>query len=829
MCANKQIMTNAYKSAYIFVKVQLVVKYMIKNKQLIDQLTLEEKALLLSGKSTWETVGIKDIPSMFLSDGPHGLRKQSGAADHLGLNESVLATCFPTAATLANSWDPKIIERVGQALGNEAKNLDVQVVLGPGINIKRNPLGGRNFEYYSEDPYLSGKLGAAMIRGIQSTQTFASPKHFAANNQETRRMASNSIIDERTLRELYTTNFEIAVKEGKPKVIMSAYNQINGTYANENSYLLTDILRKEWNFDGFVVTDWGGDNDHVNGVESGSNLVMPTLGRNGALEIVNAVKDGKLRKETVDKRVDELLSVILESTAVKKIPVEVNWEKQHQIAHEAAEESIVLLKNDDDILPLKRGSRVSLVGDFAQTPRYQGAGSSLVNTKNLETILDSVGDYQLNIEGFAQGYARQSSKVDERKLIDEAIDLVNKSEVAIVFIGLDEITESEGADRKNMRIPTAQERLLDALSGTNIPLVVVLSAGSSVETPWISHASALLHGYLGGEAGASAMLDVLMGRHNPSGKLAETYPIKYEDTPFANEFPSDKKDVLYKEGLFVGYRYYNTVNKRVRFPFGFGLSYTTFEYTNLRIERDQVGLTVTNTGVVSGSEIIQLYVGNKNSKLVRSSKELKGFAKTYLKPGESQNIIISFDDKTFRYYDTDTHKFEIEDSDYQLYIGSSIEDIKLSGEIHVDGKNVKNQKLLFPKYFSHKIDDVTLADFSNLYGQVLIEDQNTGIRELGNNSTISEMKYANSWIARLVSWYLNRKLKRSEISGKPDLNILFIYNMPFRAISKMTGGSVSLKMVSAILQMVNGKMVQGLVKLLQESYINHKNNKHEKD
>ena len=796
---------------------------MIKNKNLISKLSLEEKASLLSGKSTWETVNVdKVIPSMFLSDGPHGLRKQSGAADHLGLNASDLATCFPTAATLANSWDAEMITQVGHALGNEAKNLDVQVVLGPGLNIKRNPLGGRNFEYYSEDPYLSGKFGAAMIRGIQSTQTIASPKHFAANSQEYRRMASNSVIDERTLRELYTTNFEIAVKEGSPKVIMSAYNQINGTYANENAYLLEDVLRKEWHFDGFVVTDWGGDNNHVAGVANGSNLVMPTLGLNGTLELVDAVNSGELQEEVIDERVDELLSVILESTAVKKSPVEINWEKQHQIAHKAAEESIVLLKNNDDILPLKKDTKVALVGDFAETPRYQGAGSSLVNTKNLETITESIKNYQLNTVGFAQGYMRANKKTNEEQLRNEAIELVKKSDVAIVFLGLDEISESEGADRKHMRIPAAQERLLDELAKTAIPLVVVLSAGSVIETPWVNQVSALVHGYLGGEAGASAMLDVLTGRHNPSGKLAETYPVKYEDTPFADEFPAKKKDSFYKEGLFVGYRYYNTTNKKVRFPFGFGLSYTTFQYADLKVNQEQVSLTITNTGTTAGAEIVQLYVGKKDSLLVRPAKELKGFTKVYLEPGESRQVTMPFDDKTFRYYNAQAHSFEIEDGNYQLYLSGNIEDVRLSSEIHVSGKKVQNQADLFPKYFSHQISDITLADFSDLYGEKLSEDNNNGILKLEQNSTISDMAFAKSWLARLVSRYLSHALKKSESRGQPNLNILFIYNMPFRAISKMTNGAVSSQMVDGMLQIVNGKFWRGLIKLVQEFYINKK-------
>ncbi|MFT9452753.1 beta-glucosidase family protein, partial [Liquorilactobacillus ghanensis] len=730
---------------------------MLKNTDLISKLSLEQKAGLLSGKTTWETLAVGGlIPSIFLSDGPHGLRKQSGATDHLGLNASEPATCFPTAATLANSWDPEIIGEVGVALGNEAKSLGVQVILGPGLNIKRNPLGGRNFEYYSEDPYLTGKLGAAIIRGIQSTGTFASPKHFAANNQEYRRMASNSVIDERTLRELYTTNFEIAIKEGNPKVIMSSYNQVNGVYANENHYLLKQILRNEWKFDGFVVTDWGGDNDHVAGVINGSNLAMPTLGINGPLELINAVNSGKLKEEVIDKRVDELLSVILESTATDKQKQVINWRHQHQVAHDAAVESIVLLKNDNGVLPLNKESKVALIGDFAQRPRYQGAGSSLVNTKNLETITECIKNYPLTTIGFAQGYTRANKQSDKEQLRNEAIKLAEKSDVAIVCVGLDEISESEGADRQNMRLPGAQESLLAELFKTTTPIVIVLSAGSPVEMPWADQATALVHGYLGGEAGASAMLDVLTGKHNPSGKLAETYPMKYIDTPFANEFPAKGKDSFYKEGPFVGYRYYNTINKKVRFPFGYGLSYTTFSYENLKVDQEKVSLTITNTGAVAGSEIVQLYVGNKNSSLIRPAKELKGFAKVYLNSGESREVTIYFDDKTFRYYNTDSHTFAIEDGIYQIYICGNVNDIRLFTEIHVDGTKAQNQALLFPKYFSHRISEITLTDFSDLYGKEVSKENNTGFLMLRQNNTISEMKYAKNWIARIISKFLKK-------------------------------------------------------------------------
>ena len=784
----------------------------MKHLEIISQLTLAEKAALLSGKSVWETKDYpeKGIPSIFLSDGPHGIRKQEGEGDHLGLNASIPATCFPTAATLANAWNPELIEQVGAALGAEASQLGVHVVLGPGLNIKRNPLCGRNFEYYSEDPYQAGKLAAAMIRGIQSQGVAATPKHLAVNSQELRRMASDSIVDERTLREIYLTGFEIAVKEGNPKAIMSAYNKINGIYANEDKRLLRDILRDEWGFSGFVVSDWGGSNDHVLGVENGSHLEMPGTTTVGQQEIVQAVQSGRLSEQVLDERVDELLDVILELAEAEKQSVDDT--KQHELARKAAADSIVLLKNEAQTLPLSSDKGIALIGEFAQAPRYQGAGSSLIRSRQLDTTLDSLKDYNLSIVGYAKGYQRVDQPDDG--LLAEALTLAKEAELVLLYLGLDEMSESEGLDRSHLRLPQNQLRLLEALWEVNPQIVVVLSAGSVVDMSWDKKARAIVHGYLSGQAGARAMLDVLTGAINPSGKLSETYPCQLMDIPSSRDFPAQGDYAFYQEGLYVGYRYFDTVGLPVQYPFGFGLSYTQFEYSALEVLTDGVRFRVTNTGFVAGAEIVQLYVGKSDSKIFRPAKELKGFAKVYLESGESQEVVLSFDEQTFRYFNVETGRFEVEEGNYQLYIGASVSDLRLQGELYQvgTGSDLPDMTAL-PTYVSGLVGAVSDEEFAALLGRPLPTQSWTVGQQLRLNDPLSNMRYAKSGLARLVERLLNRLLKRAEKKGKPDLNLLFIYNMPFRALAKMTGDVLDQAMVAGILTMVNGQFFKGIREL----------------
>lgn len=791
----------------------------MKHRKIINQLSLGQKAALMSGKNIWETQDIDGVlPAMFLSDGPHGLRKQVGSGDHLGLNASELATCFPTAATLANSWDEELLEKVGMHIGQEAKAANVQVILGPGLNTKRNPKCGRNFEYYSEDPYLSGKMAAASIRGIQSTGTIASPKHFAVNSQENRRMASDSIVDERALREIYLTNFEIAIKEGKSKGIMSAYNLINGVYANENKELLQDILRDEWGFDGFVVSDWGGDNDHVEGVRNGSHLAMPGQSVNGPLEIIEAVRSGQLAETVLDERVDELIDVILNSTALSDEVTEIDWNKQLEVAREAAKRSVVLLKNESSVLPVNSSKKVSIIGEFAKTPRYQGAGSSVVNPIKIENTLEVVKDFPLNFIGYAKGYER--GKTAQTELEEEAIDLAKQSDVVLLYVGLDEIFESEGMDRTTLSMPENQQQLIEKIAQTSAKVVVILAAGSVIEMPWIDKVDGILHGYLSGSAGASAMMDVITGKYNPSGKLNETYPISYNDVLFGEQFPAEGRYAYYRESLYVGYRYYDSAKAAVQFPFGYGLSYTTFDYSSIETTRESIKLKVTNSGMIDGEEIVQLYVGKSDSRLMRPVKELKGFKKIFLKAGESQIITIPFDDKTFRYFDTDKHEWEIEAGTYQLYIGSDSRDIRLQDQLDVKGVIPATKSN--DHYLNRHFEKLNIEDFEQLYGKPLPKEKQAEKYSLNRNHTISDMKHAKNLLARLVYKVIDKLLIRSQKKGTPDLNLLFIYNMPFRAIAKMTNGMVDMKMVDSVLIMVNGQTIKGCSKLISNFIANRK-------
>lgn len=798
----------------------------MKHQDIIDNMTLEEKAAFLSGKSMWETRDLPrlNLPSIFCSDGPHGIRKQAGTGDHLGLNESLPATCFPTAATIANSWDEGLGELVGTALGEEAAEQGVHVLLGPGLNIKRSPLCGRNFEYFSEDPFLSGKMAAAYIRGIQGQGVYACPKHFAVNSQELRRMAMNSVLDERTLREIYLTGFEIAVKEGGAKSIMSSYNEVNGVYANENKHLLLDILRKEWGFDGIVITDWGGSNDHAAGVAAGSNLEMPAPGLDSARELIRAVENETISMEELDFCVDGLLDAVITLHGnEKRVRSEYDIEAHHALARKAAEESAVLLKNENHILPLRGHEKVAVIGDFAFDPRYQGAGSSMVNSTRLETVGNIIDQYGLQVAGISRGYQR-TGEADAAKR-KEALDLAASADIVLYFFGLDELSESEGMDRAHMRIPQNQIELLQAIAQQNDNIVGILCAGAVVEMPWVSCCKAILHGYLPGQAGMSAIFNILTGRVNPSGRLSETYPIKYEDTPIFRYYLGNQRNAEYREGIYVGYRYYDTARIRVLYPFGYGLSYTEFSYSKLEADRQAVRVAVHNTGTVDGAEVVQLYVGLERELVFRPIKELKGFCKVFLKAGESREVRIPFDDKTFRYWNTKTNRWEIEPGNYRIMVGASVADIRLEAKMAVEGTTKENpyNPAELPHYYKGSVQQIPDQEFEALLGHEIPKGKWSG--ELGVNDAISQMYYAKSRFARFVYRCLTDIKNKSELKGKPDLNILFIYNMPFRGIAKMTGGAVSMDMVRGIVMAVNGKFFLGIRKIVGGYFANVKANR----
>ena len=788
-------------------------------KKQLQALTLEQKCALLSGATTFGTRALpkNNIPSITLSDGPNGVRKQAGAADHLGLNPSVPATCFPTAATVACSWDPALGEQIGQAMGEEAAAQEVAVLLGPGLNTKRSPLCGRNFEYFSEDPYLSGKMAASYVRGIQSNGISACPKHFAVNSQELRRMASDSVVDERTLRELYLTGFEIVVKEAKPKTIMSSYNLINGTYANENRHLLMDILRGEWGFDGAVVTDWGGSNDHALGVQNGSTLEMPAPGGDAVRELMQAVQSGKITEADVDARLDELLTLVFDThAAVQSHSRTFDADAHHALARRAAAESIVLLKNENDLLPLAEGAKVAVIGDFAQTPRYQGAGSSAVNSIKVDTFLDCLKESGLASVGFAPGFDRQG-KPDAAKQA-EAVALAQKAEVVLLCLGLDEIKESEGLDRGDMRLADNQIELLKAVQQANPNTVVVLSAGASLETPWLKHCRTLVYGALGGQAGAGAMLDVLTGKVNPSGKLAETWVNAYADTPAKDNFAGAGRMVQYREGLYVGYRYYQTAGVPVAFPFGYGLSYTSFAYSNLQAASNGVTLTVTNTGKRAGAEIVQLYAAKPGAEVFRPAQELKGFAKVQLQPGESKTVTIPLDDKAFRYWNTRTDSWEVEGGSYELRVGASSADIRLTAVVEVAGTGAPNPYAgkHLPHYTSGKVQSVPDDEWATLLGRPVQQ----GKVKIDRNMTLGELNHSRSPLGWLIWLVLTALLNASYKRGKPDLNVLFQYNMPLRALAKMTSGAISMGMVDGIVMELQGFWIIGLVRVIIEAVKN---------
>ena len=658
-------------------------------KKIVSQMTLEEKAGMCSGLDFWHLKHVErlGIPEVMVSDGPHGLRKQDDKGDHLGMNDSIKAVCFPPAALSACSFDRKLMEEMGKTIGKEAQANDVSIVLGPAVNIKRSPLCGRNFEYYSEDPYLAGEIAAAFINGVQSQHVGTSIKHFAANNQEYHRMSNSSEADERTLREIYFPAFETAVKKAQPYTFMCSYNQINGTFASENKWLLTDVLRGDWGFKGYVMSDWGAVNDRVKGLEAGLELEMPSSnGVNDAL-IIQAVKDGSLKEDILDQAVERILRIIFEY-ADNRAPQEFTMEKDHEEARHIAEESMVLLKNDEQILPLKASEKIAFIGGFAKKPRFQGGGSSHINCFKITNALDSVpSDAQVT---YAEGFPADKDLYDDA-LAAEAIKAAAAADKVVIFAGLPDSFESEGYDRSHMRLPECQNRLIAEILKVQPNTVIVLHNGSPVEMPWLNDIKGLLEAYLGGQAGGTAVANILYGKVNPSGKLAETIPLKLSDNPSYLNFGGGEK-VEYREGVFVGYRYYDTKEMDVAYPFGYGLSYTTFACSDLKISNENptdkdtitVSVDVTNTGNMAGKEVVQLYVKDCTSSAIRPEKELKGFKKVFLNPGETKTVTMELDKRSFAWYNTELHDWFAASGEYKLLVGTSSRDIHLEGRIHLN-------------------------------------------------------------------------------------------------------------------------------------------------
>lgn len=795
----------------------------------IGRLGLLEKAALLSGGGAWKSRALprRGLPALFFSDGPHGIRKQEGVGDHLGLNASLPATCFPTAATVANSWDTALAEEVGEALGSEARSQGVDILLGPGLNIKRSPLCGRNFEYFSEDPYLSGKLAAAYVRGIQRGGALACVKHYAVNSQEFRRMILNAEVDERALREIYLTGFEIAVKEGKPGALMTSYNQVNGLQSNENPQLMLEILRKEWGYDGMVVTDWGGSDDHIRGIQCRTTIEMPDPGLHAAREVMHAVERGELSEAEIDACLSDYFRTLRRVAVQAKKAKPVDPLRQHALARRAARESAVLLKNDG-ILPLTGEETVALIGDFARVPRYQGAGSSLVNSRRVETLRGQLTQrLGQKLLGTVSGYARHGNdtKRQEARRLRKALRLARRADCVIFCGGLDEMAETEGLDRKTLALPPAQQRALRALAAVNPNIVLVLSAGSVVDLAPAATARAILHGYLGGEAGAGAMAELLYGDANPSGKLAESYPLALSDTP---AYPYRKlrgNCAEYRESIYVGYRYYDKAKVPLRYPFGFGLSYTRFAYEDLRLSEAGVRFRLRNTGSRAGAEIAELYICAAESETFRPEKELKGFAKVFLKAGEEREVFIPFDDKSFRVFDSVANRFLEESGRYRILIGASAADIRLNGELVRAGEKLgrPDEKKRLPHYFSGAAQQIGRAEFERLLGRKLERHPIAG--ELLRGDALHELRRSRGLLARLLYRQLRRALNRSAARREPDLNLIFAYHMPFRAFSKFGSGKISPGMTEGLLMMLNGHLFGGFRKFVIESIKNRRENR----
>lgn len=789
----------------------------MKHQNIISQLTLEEKAGLCSGLDFWHLKNVErlDIPSVMVSDGPHGLRKQQGKGDHLGLNESVESTCFPTAVTTASSWDRDLLRRMGEALGEEALAEQVSVILGPGTNIKRSPLCGRNFEYFSEDPYLAGEMAAAYINGVQSKGVGTSLKHFAANSQETRRDISNSVMDERTLREIYLAPFEKAVRQSQPWTVMAAYNLLNGVYCAENEKLLDDILRKEWGFEGIVVTDWGAENDRVRGLKAGQNLEMPACDGINDAKLVQAVISGELEESVLDEAVDAILDLIYRAaeTLQKNTGATYDRDAHHALARQIARESMVLLKNDDHILPVSAGEKIAVIGAMARSPRYQGAGSSKINPTRLDNAFDSLLEAGMQVI-YSPGYFKNTDEPNEG-LVSLACQTAERVDKVILFAGLTESYESEGYDRAHMRLPENQENLIRAVAQANPNTVVVLAGGSPVEMPWADEVKGILNSYLGGQAGGSAVVDLLTGRVNPSGKLAETYPMCLEDTPCYGNYPGEGRTALYREGIYVGYRYYDKMQREVRFPFGFGLSYTQFKYSALKLSSremdDQKELKVTfkvkNTGDMDGAEIAQVYVSDAESTVYKAPQELKGFVKVFLKAGEEKTVTVVLDRRSFAYYDPDLGDWNVEDGVYHILVAASSRDIRLRGSVKIHPAHpveIRDRSAELPSYYSGNVQNVPDEEFEKLIGYEVPPKALPEGTVFDANSTLADAD-GTRWggrINRVVSAVVQR-IPLDGLVGDSEMAESIVKEMPVRKLMMMTSGIVNEEMCNDVLKILN--------------------------
>lgn len=797
----------------------------MKNSELISKLTLEEKVSLCSGKDFWNLRGIErlGIPEIMVTDGPHGLRKKNPEGKG-GLEDSVPSTCFPTAVTTACSWDPELIYEMGVALGEECLQEKVSVILGPGVNMKRSPLCGRNFEYFSEDPLLAGELATGWINGVQSQGVGTSMKHFAVNSQERKRMLIDSVVDERTLREIYLTAFEIAVKKAQPWTVMNSYNKVNGVYASDNGYLQKKILRDEWGFEGIVVSDWGAVNDRVVGFENGNDLEMPTSNGINDKKICDAVRSGEMSESVVDENADRMLTLIKKSQAAFKDGYTYDKEAHHKLAAKIYSQSIVLLKNEEKILPVAKNKKIAVIGEMARAPRYQGAGSSLIKPNKITDSFEALmgKGYALN---FAPGYNKKKDEIMPAMIAD-ACKVAANADVALVFVGLTEEYESEGYDREHMNMPVSHNHLVEEILKVNENVVVVLSGGSPVKMPWLGKVKGLVNGYLGGQACGDAIADIISGDVCPSGKLAETYPLALSDVPCRNYFPGTKRLAEHKEGIYIGYRYYDTAEKDVLFPFGFGLSYTQFEYSDIKLSQNKIkdtdSLTVSykikNIGDCDGAEISQVYVADKESTIFRPKKELKGFRKVFLKAGEETTVEIELSKRAFAFYNVDSADWQVESGEFEIMVGASSRDIKLTADVYVestDNTPVPDYRATAPSYYTADVTDVSDAEYEAILGHKIPDRE----FEVGSKLTIynslgdaANTKWG-SKINSMVNTAVDLVIKNDENTAA--MLKAMALEIPIRNFFSMSAGVFTEEMANGLLMVLNGeKSGKGLMKII---------------
>ena len=793
---------------------------------LLAQISLEEKAGLCSGKNFWNLKGVErlNIPSIMITDGPHGLRKQNTASDHLGIGDSVPAVCFPTASALGSSWDKNLLREIGAALGEKSAHENVAVLLGPGMNIKRHPSCGRNFEYFSEDPLLTGELAAAMIDGIQSHNVGACIKHFAVNNHENGRMVVDVLVDERTLHEIYLKGFEIAVKKSRPWMTMCAYNRLNGIYCSDHRELLTDILRDQWGFDGVVVTDWGAMNERVFAIRAGLDLEMPASGGENEQKIIKAVQMGELDKNDLDKACINILSMIFKSLQMRPAPSIDEQQQhllaqhlltQHLLAQRAAEDSAVLLKNDGAILPLATTKTVALIGEFAKSPRYQGAGSSRVNPTQVDCAFDRIKDLL------------GSDKVLYAENEEDAVKAARAADCAIIFAGLPSSYESEGFDREHLRLPEQHDRLIKEVARANPNSIVVLMNGAPVLMPWLEAPKAILECYLGGQAGGAAIANLLFGKANPSGKLAETFPLSQADIPSDRYFLNDLRQSQYREGLYVGYRYFDTMQKPVLFPFGHGLSYTQFEYKDLVLSKTsldegeelEVAFQLTNSGAHDGKEIVQLYVRDVASTLHRPAHELKAFEKVHLKAGETKRVKLKLDGDAFSYFDPASRQWVIEEGAFEIQIAASSRDVRLAQTIIV--RSPFRQTPPDPAEqiaFTGSQIEVSHEVFAIMLKRPIPDVE--PVRPYHLNSALGELRA--SFIGnRFRKMVIKRMLKTfgssSDDTSSDNTMTLMVKRsldgLPLRALVLLSGGQFTFRAMSRLLDLFNGHYLKFFIAL----------------